>query len=331
MTAATQQAAMDQLVRIGAIDPGQADLAPAACGLVSKPRPTRPDLAPMAQTLRHLLRRRHDGLTANEIRAAMPEHLGRIDAWPELHLERFAIARMAAQITAEGRIRLPGQKRRTTTNAADMMVRALQRAGDCMRIERIEADARELAKQAGLETRLTRDGCATILHQDDRFRWVGQATYGLASWDVGHSRPEAKSGKRTKISDEILYLMQNRTSMPMTEVTEHFGRRFRIGDNAVPVAIYYTPGLAIRNGMLVRTTDGAVGRKPDSGRLSPDALRAAREARGLTRAELAQRSGVTYERIHRYEEGIQQPHRPRLLKLAAALEVEPDTLLVKSG
>jgi transcriptional regulator with XRE-family HTH domain len=56
-------------------------------------------------------------------------------------------------------------------------------------------------------------------------------------------------------------------------------------------------------------------------------VRAAREAAGLTQAELGERSGMVAPVVTRLESGSHFPSLASLLKVADALEVEPGELL----
>ncbi len=57
-------------------------------------------------------------------------------------------------------------------------------------------------------------------------------------------------------------------------------------------------------------------------------LREARERRLLTQPELSEMSGVMVATISRIENGLQQPRIPTIRKLAKALDVPPEELLV---
>lgn len=56
-------------------------------------------------------------------------------------------------------------------------------------------------------------------------------------------------------------------------------------------------------------------------------LREARLRRMLTLRELAEQTGVGFDTISRIETGNQRPRISTLRKLAAALEVDPETLI----
>lgn len=55
-------------------------------------------------------------------------------------------------------------------------------------------------------------------------------------------------------------------------------------------------------------------------------LRRIREERGLSQGHLARYAGVSRVTVHRVEHGQQRPHMSTLLKLARALDVEPQEL-----
>ena len=59
-------------------------------------------------------------------------------------------------------------------------------------------------------------------------------------------------------------------------------------------------------------------------------LRAQREAKGMTQAELAARLGVSKSAVGNYETGVSMPREDVLLRLFAALEVEPNYLFQDS-
>jgi len=57
-------------------------------------------------------------------------------------------------------------------------------------------------------------------------------------------------------------------------------------------------------------------------------LRELRERKFLTQDELAERTGMTRANISRLENGLQRPRISTVRKLATALGVEPDDLIV---
>ncbi len=59
-------------------------------------------------------------------------------------------------------------------------------------------------------------------------------------------------------------------------------------------------------------------------------LREWRERRLLTQRELAEKVGMSVRQINRIERGIHEPRFSTIRKLAEALEVEPDELVVRA-
>jgi transcriptional regulator with XRE-family HTH domain len=56
-------------------------------------------------------------------------------------------------------------------------------------------------------------------------------------------------------------------------------------------------------------------------------IKAARERAGISQTELAERIGTTRQQIGKYETGTQDMTVERMLRIAAALGVEPNTLI----
>lgn len=60
-------------------------------------------------------------------------------------------------------------------------------------------------------------------------------------------------------------------------------------------------------------------------------LARARQAAGLTQAELAEQAGVSYQEISHYEHGRRKPPIDRALRIAAILGEDPAKLWGKGG
>lgn len=58
-------------------------------------------------------------------------------------------------------------------------------------------------------------------------------------------------------------------------------------------------------------------------------IKAAREAAGISQTELAKRIGTTRQQVSKYEADKQDMTLKRLVQIAAALGVEPDTLITE--
>lgn len=63
-------------------------------------------------------------------------------------------------------------------------------------------------------------------------------------------------------------------------------------------------------------------------KFNPQALLAARETKGLTQEQLAVAAGSTFSTISRLELGKVVPTLTTISKLATALDVDPETLLL---
>lgn len=70
---------------------------------------------------------------------------------------------------------------------------------------------------------------------------------------------------------------------------------------------------------------------PPGGQTFAQRLRMVREARGLSRRELAERAGLSSSALSLLERGKRRPTYPTLRALAEALEVEPEDLLGPRG
>ncbi len=62
---------------------------------------------------------------------------------------------------------------------------------------------------------------------------------------------------------------------------------------------------------------------------SPKALRWARARAKLTQQELAEKSGISFQQINRYENGRTVPREITVLALTDALEIDPDSLYIE--
>lgn len=331
---ASQQEIVARMIRCGAIALEEADLMPAACGLVRRPAGARPSLDGVTRRIQRMLAERPGGMTPDEIRAGLGRERDAINLWPSLDLATFVAATASPTVKAKGRLRLPAKRLTRTQNQAELMVRALRAADRCLTIPELERRTEELSRREGVAIQHHDRSCAAIAMEDERFRWVARGTYGLAEWNVGHSRPDLKTGRKLSIRDELVHLMEDRAEMPMADLMAHFERRFRVKPKTVRVAIHSTPGLSVRKDALVRTARIPEARPPQDKRserptrrtMEPSALRDAREAQGLTRKELAGRCGTSYGVIRRYEAGTQSPQPGRLRQLAEALGVSPESL-----
>jgi transcriptional regulator with XRE-family HTH domain len=75
-------------------------------------------------------------------------------------------------------------------------------------------------------------------------------------------------------------------------------------------------------------------RKPRTEKLDAvlgERLRGLRKERGLSQTALAERLGVTFQQVQKYENGTNRISALTLLKLATALDIEAASLLVDIG
>ena len=330
MSRSRRQGVVEQLTRLEAIAPDQSLLMPAACRLTAAPPEPRPSLDNAERALRELLRSNPDGITPEDARKHMQVERKNLACWPRLDLAVFAVAKLSAGITPDGLMRMPPREPTKREMFAELMVQALREAGDCMHVRDLREAAQRLAQREGTNLLIPHSTCSNIAIEDPRFRWVAKSTYGLAEWDVGHSRPDLKAGRKIGVSDEILHLLEQRPVIPLPEVTAHINRRFRVGATTVPAAIHTSPDLTLRNGFVMRTDHaGSVPARPPRTRptIEPSALKSAREAMGISRTGLGRMIGANYHMIRKYETGAQSPLPQRLEAIAAALGMQPAELL----
>lgn len=74
---------------------------------------------------------------------------------------------------------------------------------------------------------------------------------------------------------------------------------------------------------------GKVGNRPGPGFIDADKLRDAMKLKGLSIKELAELSGAHFQRLYAYAGGRAKPSAATLGRIAKALSVEPDSLLMK--
>ena len=56
-------------------------------------------------------------------------------------------------------------------------------------------------------------------------------------------------------------------------------------------------------------------------------IRAARKAAGMTQVQLAERTGITFQQLSKYERGVFEPRLAQLRTLAKSLRVKPGHLI----
>ena len=249
-----QQDMTEYLINLSAINTEESHLLGPASRLVPQPGNGRPNLDSAARILRRFLLKQGGGITPEKAFSVLEPWHDAMEIWPHLDIGKFAVSRGIATVTPEGTIKASATllERNPRGRVAVHMHQALLNAGECMTIRELRDAAQELARQEGSERIYRTQTCANIATTDDRFRWVGSATYGLAEWDVGHSSPNIKAGRRRGVADEIIHLLQTRPSIHFTDLMDHLNRRFQLPEASVRTAIYLSPELAISDEMVTK-------------------------------------------------------------------------------
>ena len=252
------------LINLSAIKTEEAHLVAPASRLVPQPGKGRPNLESAARILRRFLLKQAGGITPERaLRVLEPWH-DAMAIWPHLDIGKFAVSRGLATVTPEGTIKASPTllERNPRGRLAVHMHQALLNAGECMTIRELRDAAQEMARQEGSKGIYRTQRCANIATTDDRFRWVGNSIYGLAEWDVGHSTPNIKAGRRRGVADEIIHLLQTRPSIHFTDLMDHLNKRFQLPEASVRTAIYISPELAIRDEMVTKAEHDGQSRHP---------------------------------------------------------------------
>lgn len=205
---------------------------------------------------------------------------------------------------------------------------ALHEAGWCRRVREITKLVNRIAAHSRGRPYGNRE-VAEALVSDQRFRWTGKGSYGLARWNVGLSEPPREPGVRHTITMEIDHLMDERDTMPMQSMLEHFARRFTVLPVSVHHAVVKHPNLEIKDGNVVKRTERASSRKEQRYPVDANTIRQIRQAAGMTQQRLAAAAGTSTSNISMYESGLRKPSTKQLLKLAQALGTAPEELLTK--
>ena len=249
-----QQDMTECLINLSAINTEESHLLGPASRLVPQPGNGRPNLDSAARILRRLLLKQGGGITPEKAFSVLEPWHDAMEIWPHLDIGKFAVSRGLATVTPEGTIKASATllERNPRGRVAVHMHQALLNAGECMTIRELRDAAQKLARQEGSKRIYRTQTCANIATTDDRFRWVGSATYGLTEWDVGHSSPNIKAGRRRGVADEIIHLLQTRASIHFTDLMDHLNRRFQLPEASVRTAIYLSPELAISDEIVTK-------------------------------------------------------------------------------
>ena len=244
------------LIQLGAIEPQQESSIIAACTVTKRPEELRPNLAGMQIHILKIIKQHPEGIKPELILEALAKWAHHIKRWPQLDINSFIKAWLNLDPSEDGKFSIPPrweyQGQTIHRLMGQYVEQALTNAGKCLDVLTITAHASQLAQAHGAygaDHNLNENSIRNILIEKERFTWVGQSTYGLASWDVGHSNPDKKQGLRLSIADEIIYLLQQ-TGQPMKnqQVVDHIKSRFMVEENSVHASIHTNPSMQAHNG-----------------------------------------------------------------------------------
>ena len=232
-----------QLVNTNAVLPQHTDWALAIAHLIRRPSPPRPSLRYLASQARNLIGQHHLGATPEHVFHHLQPWHTTFAAWPNFDLALHIQA--VTGVTPDpkhGRYHpvedWPITRRTHVYQSRHHVALALYEANKPLTISEITARANTIAKHEGKNATYRPRTVAAIVGSDDQYRWVGQSTYGLAEWDIGHSGQSRLPTKRTSVATEIVHLLrQSPTPVPVREIKQHIAQRFQITQNAVNVAL----------------------------------------------------------------------------------------------
>ena len=115
---------------------------------------------------------------------------------------------------------------------------ALAEAGEPLSTSEITARATQIARNAGVDGNYTPRREAYVLQTDGQYRWAGPSTYGLSSWDIGHSTGADTDTNRVKVADEIVHVLQTaRDPITFHQIKDHILARFNVTQHAIHAAL----------------------------------------------------------------------------------------------
>ena len=246
----------EQLIRLGVLDPTQTDSITAACAVINMPVGPRTRLAGMALDILKIITRHPAGITPHQVRQELHGWHQKLEKWPQLEIGTFTTGWLKlAPSPEDGKLRRARNQIKPSyddqTLAKHYLEQALIEAGNCLKLSNIVADANRIAMENGLESNCPERSAQLIMIKDDQFRWVGQSTYGLTDWGVGHTDPSQKRGRRLQVSDEVIHLLQQAGKpLPVETVYAHINQRFMVEKSTISVGVRLCPMLQVRKGHI---------------------------------------------------------------------------------
>ena len=232
-----------QLVNICAISPEQETWAIAVFSITPPPEKPRPSLEGLAIDARQIAGNHLRGISPRHLRLHLTNWHRQIAAWPDFDL-RLHLAAITGNSPDQKSGKYHPIKGWTQPIHNDPLLtnhytaRALDKAGRPLNIPEIVKSANLIARRDGQSFTFSERQLRHILNRHKKFKWVGNATWALKSWDIGHSQGAAHNTRRVKIADEILYILQT-AAHPITskEVKDHILSRFQVTETAFYEAI----------------------------------------------------------------------------------------------
>ena len=246
----------EQLIRLGVLDPTQVNSLTAACAVIHKPVGPRTRLTGMAIDILKIITRHPAGITPHQVKQELQGWQQILKKWPRLEIGTFTTSWLnLAQSPKDGKLRRARNQTQPTyedqTLTKHYLAQALIEAGNCLKLSTIVADANRIAMENGLESNYQERTAHHIMIKDDQFRWVGQSTYGLTDWRVGHTDPSQKRGRRLQVSDEVIHLLQQAGKPLLAEnVYTHINRRFTVEKTTINVGVRLCPILQVKGGYI---------------------------------------------------------------------------------
>ena len=232
-----------QLVNIGVVSPEDSEWALAVVHLLPRPHPSRPSLKGLVPQVRSTVGRHHLGATPEHVLSHQESWKPAIAAWPNFDIALHVKA--VTGITPDpdtGRYH-PVNGWPVTSMTPAYRLRhhvsvALAEADRCLTISEITERANSIAEREGFTHNYNPRRIAAILGSNDQYRWVANATYGLATWDIGHSGETRLNARRTNLAAEIVYLLgQSPEPLPVSVIKDHVAKRFRIADGTIDTVL----------------------------------------------------------------------------------------------
>ena len=260
MPPAHETTVIQQLTNIGAISLDQTPWALAILDALPKPPTRRPSLRRLTHDARQVAGQHHNGITPPHLLDHLAHWHDAMTAWPnfDLALHIKAMTGITTDPATDAYHPVIGWKIKLNSDpifATHYMVRALQQAQRCLTIDDITTSANQIAQRDGADHHYSKAQITQKVQKSQKFKWVGPSTFGLSSWDVGHSDTSNRDGIRLSVKDEVFHLLRNSHGpLPIEDIRAHISKRFLVTNGATELALQR----AARQGALVIHPDSTV-------------------------------------------------------------------------